>query len=434
MLTPRTTLARRVTAALDASPSRIPVLARRLRQRPHDAAAASCASASGAQAAQYIDVERTATTPERFLRAVTSVSPFPVADTSAAEPPARAARSTRRSRSSTRARTAAGEPATFLLDEFLELRTFESFPGLRRVLHDCVDGLAASGNRFVLTSRYVARALRLLRDRSARFEVIHMPALDRRGHARHPRPDRRRRRRRPRCGARRRLSRAHRARARRRPAGLRARARRRARADARARRPGQRRRDQRARRAARAPTAASPKQCGFCYELRLHRARGYGALKAILEILAEEEGLTLTEISQRLQRTPGLDEGLSVVARGRRPRHVAAEALQLHRSAAARLGAPALPPVGADRRRPRARSAALRAAAAAAAGPEPPPTPQPSPRSRWPAAAVRDHRNRLRARWQSFAASEVTCSNRGLNRRSGDQKVRRILFCKRRTP
>ena len=45
--------------------------------------------------------------------------------------------------------------------------------------------------------------------------------------------------------------------------------------------------------------------CGFCYELRLHRARGYGALKAILEILAEEEGLTLTEISQRLQRTPG---------------------------------------------------------------------------------------------------------------------------------
>jgi hypothetical protein len=45
--------------------------------------------------------------------------------------------------------------------------------------------------------------------------------------------------------------------------------------------------------------------CNFCYELRLHRARGYGALKAILEILADEEGLTLTEISQRLQRTPG---------------------------------------------------------------------------------------------------------------------------------
>ena len=45
------------------------------------------------------------------------------------------------------------------------------------MLHDLVDGLAASGNRFVLTSRYTARTLRLLRDRSARFEVIHMPAL-----------------------------------------------------------------------------------------------------------------------------------------------------------------------------------------------------------------------------------------------------------------
>jgi hypothetical protein len=45
--------------------------------------------------------------------------------------------------------------------------------------------------------------------------------------------------------------------------------------------------------------------CQFCYELRLHRARGYGALKAILDILAGEEPLTLTEISQRLHRTPG---------------------------------------------------------------------------------------------------------------------------------
>jgi hypothetical protein len=45
--------------------------------------------------------------------------------------------------------------------------------------------------------------------------------------------------------------------------------------------------------------------CRFCYELRLHRARGYGALKAILDILAEDEALTLTEISIRLRRTPG---------------------------------------------------------------------------------------------------------------------------------
>src|SRR5207244_13416636 len=48
------------------------------------------------------------------------------------------------------------------------------------------------------------------------------------------------------------------------------------------------------------------------------------------------------------------------------PRGIAAEALQLQRSAAPGLGAPPLPAVGADRRRPRARSASLRAAAAAA--------------------------------------------------------------------
>jgi DNA-binding IclR family transcriptional regulator len=39
--------------------------------------------------------------------------------------------------------------------------------------------------------------------------------------------------------------------------------------------------------------------------MRLHRARGYGALKAVLGILAEEEPLTLTEIAGRVQRTPG---------------------------------------------------------------------------------------------------------------------------------
>src|SRR5215470_5023802 len=178
MLTPRNTLARHVLAALDASPSRIPVLLggcgsgrtallRQLRDR------------IGRTAVQHIDVERTATTPERFLRAVTSVTPFPVTDGSAS---AIAPVGARPAFDATlaflgRARTAAGEPATFFLDEFLELRTFESFPGLRRVLHDCIDGLSASGNRFVLTSRYVARTLRLLRDHSARFEVIHMPPL-----------------------------------------------------------------------------------------------------------------------------------------------------------------------------------------------------------------------------------------------------------------
>src|SRR3954463_15862960 len=175
MLTARTTLARRVTAALDASPSRIPVLVggcgsgrttvlRQLRDR------------LGRGTVQHIDVERTATTPERFLHALTAVSPFPAIEASAHAPGARAAFDAPLAFFA-RVRTGGGEPATFLLDEFLELRTFESFPGLRRVLHDCIDGLSASGNRFVLTSRYVARTLRLLRDHSARFEVIHMPAL-----------------------------------------------------------------------------------------------------------------------------------------------------------------------------------------------------------------------------------------------------------------
>src|SRR5437773_1368432 len=92
MLTPRTTLARRVTAALDASPSRIPVLL------------GGC-----------------------------------------------------------------GSGRTTLL------RQLRDRIGRTSVQH--IDVLAASGNRFVLTSRYVARALRLLRDRTSRFEVIDMPAL-----------------------------------------------------------------------------------------------------------------------------------------------------------------------------------------------------------------------------------------------------------------
>ncbi len=249
---------------------------------------------------QFIDVERTATTPERFLRAIAAVSPFPVTDTSPVG--ARAAFDATLAFFS-RARTSASEPATFLLDEFLELRTFESFPGLRRVLHDFIDGIAASPNRFVLTSRYIARTLRLLRDCPARFEVIHMPSLTAEDTLDILGP--------PAAGgsaeedaheadflSRTVLSLADGR------ADVRAGDRRRARRAARSRRPRQRRRDQRALGAAVAPRQAR-RHCGYSYELRLHRARGYGALKAILEILAEEEGLTLTEISQRLQRTPG---------------------------------------------------------------------------------------------------------------------------------
>src|SRR5262249_29950626 len=173
MMTPRSTLTRRVMAALDASSSRIPVLLggcgsgrATLLQQLRDRV--------GRTTTQYVDIDRTATTPERFLRAVTSSSPFaPLEGRPPGTPAAFAATLTVFSRS----RAGGSGSATFLLDEFLELRTFESFPGLRGVLKDLVDGLAGSSNRFVLSSRYTARALRLLRDRSARFEVIHMPAL-----------------------------------------------------------------------------------------------------------------------------------------------------------------------------------------------------------------------------------------------------------------
>ena len=262
----------------------------------------SCASGSGRTAVQYIDVERTATTPERFLRAVTAVSPFPVTDT------LRVRRRTgaRAAFDATlaffgRARTAASEPATFLLDEFLELRTFESFPGLRRVQHDCVDGLSSSGNRFVLTSRYIARALRLLRDRSARFEVIHMPALTAEDTLDILGPTGARAARRATTPT------TSRAPSRRSPTAARPTSARSPTSSARCASTADR---AAATRSARSPRCSAPdgrlaKQCGFCYELRLHRARGYGALKAILEILGEDEGLTLTEISHRLQRTPG---------------------------------------------------------------------------------------------------------------------------------
>src|SRR5687767_1521035 len=304
MLTPRSTLIRRIAAALDAAPSRIPVLVggcgtgrstvlHQLRDR------------IGRTAAQYIDVERTATTPERFLRAVTGTSPFPGGDVA---PPTTARAAFDHALSFLATTRAAGhETAAFLLDEFLELRTFESFPGLRRVQHDFIDGLAASSNRFVLTSRYTARALRLLRDRSARFEVIHMPpvtaedTLDMLGLA---------------GGAlagvdvsrpggtagndAEFVARTVHALADGRPSYVRAIS-----DELHAMRDSGGSDAISALAALMAPDGRLSKQCSFCYELRLHRARGYGALKAILEILGEEEGLTLTEISHRLQRTPG---------------------------------------------------------------------------------------------------------------------------------
>lgn len=298
MLTPRSSLTRRVLAALDASPSRIPVLLggcgagrstllQQVRER------------IGRTAVQYVDVDRSASTPERFLRAIIGSSPF-----AAGDPPVPGARAAFDAALGflTRARAGGAGPATFLLDEFLELRTFESFPGLRRVLHDLLDGLTDSPNHFVLSSRYTARTLRLLRDRSARFEVIYLPALTAEdtldmlgfpsgalaGDDAHDAEY---------------TARAVQALADGRPVYVRTIA-----------HELTNMRDRgtpggsdvvSALAALFSPEGALTAQCRFSYELRLHRARGYGALKAILEILADEEALTLTEISQRLQRTPG---------------------------------------------------------------------------------------------------------------------------------
>ena len=162
---------RRVLAALDATPPRIPVLL------------GGCGSGRttlliqlrdriGRSTAQYINVDRTATTPERFLDATVAATPFAPGDI---------ARSTTRAAFDAtlgffgRARAGNGDAATFLLDEFLEFRTFESFPGLRRVLHDLLDGLSASGNVSPDQPLHGARA-GLLRDRSSRHEVIHAGA------------------------------------------------------------------------------------------------------------------------------------------------------------------------------------------------------------------------------------------------------------------
>ena len=286
---------RRVQSALDASPSRIPVvlggcgtgrtsLLQRTRER------------IGRPAAQYIDIERCATTPERFLAAVTAESPFRWHGADTVPANAREAFDALLAFFDT-ARAPGGGPCTFLLDETLELRTFESFPGLRHVIRELVEALATSPNRFVLTTRYVARAHRLLRDATSRFEVMHLPPMQAAdvveslapvfgGYERMATDDRDY------------LGRAVQALSDGRAVYVRAFG------DAMTRH-GSTPDPVSALSELISPGGALSHWCRFCYELRLHRARGYGALKAILDILAEEEGLTLTEISHRLRRTPG---------------------------------------------------------------------------------------------------------------------------------
>lgn len=286
----RPALARRVATLIEASSSRIPVLLGgcgtgrttlldELRER------------IGTDNCQYVNLERAVTTPERFHRALCLQSPFVAPDVPlAATSPREAFDATLAF--FTGARTAHGAPATFLLDEALEFRTFENFPGLRSLMRDLLAALVSSANRFVLTTRYTARALRLLHDAAPRFEVIQVPPLEvselreslvaagtadaddlarvvhglTNGHVGYAGTLLRRMQELARQGGSDPVS---------------------------------------ALVAMMEPGAEAAQRIGWCYELRLHRARGYGALKGILGILAEEESLTLTAIAQRLQRTPG---------------------------------------------------------------------------------------------------------------------------------
>ncbi len=297
MIVERPALERRVLESLDAG--RIPVVL------------GGCAAGRtslllrlqsffGGERAQYIDFAAAATTPERCIAAVIGSAPPAVRATATPSAPTNAkAAFDGLTHFFSAATTDDKGPVTFLIDEVQDVRTFESFPGLRHVQRDLITRMGDSPNGFVLASRFTTRAHRLLRDAPARFEVIHMPPM----------------------GADevhllvRHVSDAHTGQADGRwPAALATDVATlacgragyvRLMVDAILAQPSHTRDARRALAAALRPDGALTARCRESYEFRLHRARGYGALKAILGVLAEQESLTLTEISQRLHRTPG---------------------------------------------------------------------------------------------------------------------------------
>ncbi|MBM42083.1 MAG: hypothetical protein CL483_09205 [Acidobacteria bacterium] len=293
MLAERPAIERRIITALDASPARVPVLVggcgsgrTTLLQRLQQHLGTS---------AEYLDVERVATTPEGFLSSITAATH---SDTPSKLQPEEGQRSARIAfdrvcRFLQEARTPTGEGVTFLLDEALEVRTFESFPGLRGALRELWATLCTGPNRFVLTTRFVTRTHRLFRDAPEQFEFIHIPPLTpaevstallplELGESADERLE---------------LSRILHALTDGRPLYLQLLA-----AATKAMGSGD---PVSALASQLAPGTPLSMACRFSYELRLHRARGYGALKAILQVLSHQEPLTLTEIAQRLGRTPG---------------------------------------------------------------------------------------------------------------------------------
>ena len=251
----------------------------------------------GPERAQYLDFGAVATTPERCFAAVAAASRVrPPAERSVT--PVSTARSAFDAMMAFFDRAAGpdGGPATFLLDEILDIRTFENFPGLRHVLRDLISRLSASPAGFVLASRFTSRVHRLLRDAPSRFEVVHVPPMSTAeiqafalrfdggrpdGPAAHAES----------IAA---LSGGRAGYAHLLLEGLASMS------------PGGPATDPVAALAALfAPEGRLTARCRESYEFRLHRARGYGALKAILGILADDEPQNLTEIAHHLQRTPG---------------------------------------------------------------------------------------------------------------------------------
>jgi hypothetical protein len=282
----------RLASALADHPSRIPVVVgpcgsgrtRALERVRETLPAGSC---------QYIDVERVMSSPEQFLGRVTADSALDW------RPPAKPADGPREAYGLalayfTGAKALDGGPATFLLDEALELRLFESFPGLSDVMAETLGALASSGNRFVLATKFETRALRALRDAPDRYLVVHAEPVPAAGVAADLlqvpglRSDEAED-----------LARVIIALTGGRAAYVAAVVGALAAASGRPRDPVA------ALAALLGQDGPLQARCRYSFEMRLHRARGYGALKAVLGILAEDEPLTLTEIAGRVQRTPG---------------------------------------------------------------------------------------------------------------------------------
>jgi hypothetical protein len=291
VIVPRPALERRVAASLEAS--RIPVMLGACGSG-RTSLLIRLAETLGTDHCQYLDLSAAATTPERCLEALVGTCRFKLRNGRLLSQPdsPRAAFDALLTLLDD-AVAADGRPVTFLLDEILDFRTFESFPGLRHVQREVVARLAASPNGFVLASRFTTRTHRLLRDAPARFEVVHVPPLEASEVASLALLF---------DGARSEWARA--------VAPLVA-----ALVGGRAAyahlllasltQMGHASDPVAALAALFAPDGRLTAFCRACYEFRLHRARGYGALKAILGVLADLEPLNLTEISQRLRRTPG---------------------------------------------------------------------------------------------------------------------------------